>query len=262
MRRGGLLMAVLLSASGYVHGMSWADLWSRPEQQTLAQRQQAYTEIQGQQYAAAAQHLKAFSDPVSNYNRGNALAHAGDLSGALSAYDAVLKSATADAPLRRDAQHNRDLVENQQKSRQPPEKQDQKDQKNGKDGKDGKDGNGAKGDKGAGGDNAGQQNKDSGNDKSQDDKSQSGRSPADQAKDRKNDEQPPGGQAPADAKSPAPQGQASPADARPGEAAEPPHSEEAQSLDQWLRWIPDDPAGLLRRKFMIEHMLNQQEARK
>jgi hypothetical protein len=26
-----------------------------------------------------------------------------------------------------------------------------------------------------------------------------------------------------------------------------------------LRWVPDDPAGLLRRKFMIEHMLKQQQ---
>jgi hypothetical protein len=35
-------------------------------------------------------------------------------------------------------------------------------------------------------------------------------------------------------------------------------SEQQLALDQWLRWIPDDPAGLLRRKFMIEHMLKQQ----
>jgi hypothetical protein len=36
-------------------------------------------------------------------------------------------------------------------------------------------------------------------------------------------------------------------------------SEQQLALDQWLRWIPDDPAGLLRRKFMIEHMLKQQQ---
>lgn len=39
-----------------------------------------------------------------------------------------------------------------------------------------------------------------------------------------------------------------------------PESERAMSLDQWLRWIPDDPGGLLRRKFMIEHMLQQRES--
>ncbi len=36
-----------------------------------------------------------------------------------------------------------------------------------------------------------------------------------------------------------------------------PETEQAMALDQWLRWIPDDPAGLLRRKFMIEHMEKQ-----
>jgi Ca-activated chloride channel family protein len=40
------------------------------------------------------------------------------------------------------------------------------------------------------------------------------------------------------------------------------HSEEDQlALDQWLRQIPDDPAGLLRRKFMLEHLLRRQDRR-
>jgi Ca-activated chloride channel family protein len=37
-----------------------------------------------------------------------------------------------------------------------------------------------------------------------------------------------------------------------------PESERQLALDQWLRQIPDSPAGLLRRKFLIEHMLRQQ----
>jgi Ca-activated chloride channel family protein len=48
------------------------------------------------------------------------------------------------------------------------------------------------------------------------------------------------------------------ADKAPVAADGKPESEQALALDQWLRWIPDDPAGLLRRKFMIEHMLKQQ----
>ncbi len=31
------------------------------------------------------------------------------------------------------------------------------------------------------------------------------------------------------------------------------------ALDQWLRQIPDSPAGLLQRKFLIEHMIRQQD---
>ncbi len=41
--------------------------------------------------------------------------------------------------------------------------------------------------------------------------------------------------------------------------AQKPESEQALALDQWLRRIPDDAAGLLRRKFLIEHVLRQQQ---
>jgi hypothetical protein len=37
-----------------------------------------------------------------------------------------------------------------------------------------------------------------------------------------------------------------------------PRSEQALALDQWLRGIPEDSSELLRRKFLIEHMLKQQ----
>ena len=36
-----------------------------------------------------------------------------------------------------------------------------------------------------------------------------------------------------------------------------PMSEQELALEQWLRQVPDDPAGLLRRKFMLEHLLRQ-----
>jgi Ca-activated chloride channel family protein len=37
-----------------------------------------------------------------------------------------------------------------------------------------------------------------------------------------------------------------------------PRSEQALALDQWLRGIPEDSSELLRRKFLIEHMMKQQ----
>lgn len=40
----------------------------------------------------------------------------------------------------------------------------------------------------------------------------------------------------------------------------PEQSEDQQAMDQWLRRIPDDPAGLLRRKFLLEHLRRQQQA--
>jgi Ca-activated chloride channel homolog len=237
----GMVAALLLTAGTLAQGMGWTDLWSRPDQQSLAQRQQAYEEIQGQQYAAAAQHLQPYADPVSQYNRGNALAHAGDLQAALSAYDAVLHDAGAGAGLQRDARHNRDLVAEQLKSQQQPDKSGNGNGKDSQGGANPKD------------------------DKTQDaqdhapDKSNAGR--GDQApRDQKPEgARPQSARASPDTKNPAPGGQGNPADVRAGDAVPPPQTEQTQSLDQWLRWIPDDPSGLLRRKFMIEHMRQQQE---
>ena len=39
-----------------------------------------------------------------------------------------------------------------------------------------------------------------------------------------------------------------------------PMSEQQLALEQWLRQVPDDPAGLLRRKFMVEHLTRQKRA--
>lgn len=38
------------------------------------------------------------------------------------------------------------------------------------------------------------------------------------------------------------------------------HNESTQALQQWLRRIPDDPGGLLRRKFMLQHQQREQAA--
>ncbi len=39
-----------------------------------------------------------------------------------------------------------------------------------------------------------------------------------------------------------------------------PLDESEMALQQWLRQIPEDPAGLLRRKFMVEHLRRRQQA--
>ena len=39
----------------------------------------------------------------------------------------------------------------------------------------------------------------------------------------------------------------------------PPDAEQQQALEQWLRRIPDDPGGLLRRKFEYEYRRRQAE---
>jgi len=101
---------------------AWADLWATREQQAqrLLESQQpakaaalfgdprrrAYAELQAGQYEKAAQQLAPFKDVDSQYNRGNALAHAGKLQDALAAYDAAL----AQSPGNSDVSRNRELV--------------------------------------------------------------------------------------------------------------------------------------------------------
>lgn len=48
-------------------------------------------------------------------------------------------------------------------------------------------------------------------------------------------------------------GQPAPAD------ADPASMEQRQAVEQWLRRVPDDPGGLLRRKFLIEHQRRMRE---
>ncbi len=134
-----LLLLVLSFAGLNAYGFSWQDLWSRPDQRAQALldagrpaeaiplfadgQRKAYAEIRAQRYEEAAKRLQHFADPVSEYNRGNALARAGELPAAVTAYDLALRSALPVSSLYRDARHNRDLVARQLKSQSPPQSQ-------------------------------------------------------------------------------------------------------------------------------------------
>ena len=63
-------------------------------------RLKAYADLQAERYAQAAQLLAPFKDATSEYNRGNALAHTGHLRAALATYDAALKQAPRDKDIR------------------------------------------------------------------------------------------------------------------------------------------------------------------
>jgi len=69
-------------------------------------RWRAYGQLKAGNHKAAAECFRAFSDADAQYDRGNALARAGALRGALAAYDAAL----AKDPGNEDARHNRELV--------------------------------------------------------------------------------------------------------------------------------------------------------
>ncbi|MFY9328530.1 MAG: tetratricopeptide repeat protein [Georgfuchsia sp.] len=321
-----LLIALILLASALpalaVENW-WSGLWHNADQRGEALLQQgdaaaaakvygdprrkAYATLMSGDYARAAQDLKAFDDSDANYNRGNALAHAGDLKGALDAYDAALKR----DPNNKDARHNRDLVANALKQKQSRQQNASGKQSPGnKSG--GKSGEQSKGDKGnqsgpgqqkpsssSGGNgknngqgqssansqgqsaNPGQANKPSaaaqsgtaqnapGNTKAQQgNPQQSGASDntattgqKDSAAQARRDAAASLSQATPSAQK---NGGASTADANgalgDGTVPRAAPSEKQLAQDQWLRSIPDDPGGLLRRKFLVEYMMRHKGA--
>lgn len=326
------LFLLALACSAHADDGAWQGLWHNADQrgEALLQRGQAaqaakvyrdprrraYATLVAGDYAKAAQDMQAFDDSDAHYNRGNALAHAGDLRGAIAAYDAALKR----DPNNRDARHNRDIVAKALKQ-QTPKKED----KQASSGKNPDDKNSSKQNNKSG--KAGSQG--SANGQGQDTSSQSAHSnpPGKQAKSQQGHAQaagngqgkptgqnqsngaqkPPSGAAqsgefkPSQAQPSATNGPAgqpeeekdsaeqarrdaaaslnakqpgapqntghSPANTgdSPGEAGQASSaaatpSEKQLAQEQWLRSIPDDPGGLLRRKFLIEHLIRQQKA--
>lgn len=333
-----VLSSLMLQAEA---GEFWNGLWRNADQRGEALLRQgdaqnaakeyadpqrkAYAKFQAGDFQGAAKDLADVHDSEADYNRGNALAHAGDLQGAVDAYDAALKS----NPDNQDAKHNRELVANALKQQPPQKSGDQKsgDQKSGdksqqnkkddkqgkdssdkngesgqdnKDGKDKQDGQSGKDSKGKSGQEDNKQGKgqdsgvknkqeQSGKDgqKPQDSKDQIGKdqngkqgdSKAENAKQAGQDKQA-GSEQQAAAKDDAEKakrdaeaslamqkedgknGKAGGDELKAGKAlaAAPPKTEKQIAQEQWLRSIPEDPGGLLRRKFLIEHMMKQQKA--
>ncbi len=284
-----LCLSMTVASGGALAG-TWSSLWSTPEQQAQqlldsghAQaaaglfkdpRRRAYAELKAERYDEAARLLKPLHDEQSQYNRGNALARSGDLPSALSAYDAALKQMPGD----RDARHNRDLVAR--------ELEQQASQGSGKDGSQQQNGtrrqspNGqSQGSQSKGSNGQGQ----SGSQSESPGSSKNGNSPAtggatagqdsDQARQdaelgarlQRNSAQN-GSRSTVGGTGTARGNESSGADiaagGKPQDEANwpPPKSEQTLALEQWLRRIPDDPGGLLRRKFLIEHIERQQAA--
>jgi Ca-activated chloride channel family protein len=311
-----IVFGILLAGSA--QASSWSDLWYRRDQQGqhalqagdskraaelfADPRHQAYAQLQSGQYAAAAKRLEPFADADSQYNRGNALAKSGDLQGALNAYDDALKHADLESSLRRDAQHNHDLVARQlqaQKNQQQSSSGQQQSPKGNEDGKpqgdESKDGSGDSGSSsppataGSASPSQGEKHNPEGGRPSGSTPPSGPSSPSSPAQAKAGDEQRQADGAPQstndqNAASPQPSGEQAAgkqADVgrhgpSPGSASRSgteqldsrkaasgdsslPQTEQQLALEQWLRQIPDDPGGLLRRKFMIEHLMKQQQ---
>jgi Ca-activated chloride channel homolog len=287
-RKGLLSLAFLLllpiPKNSYALDMDkgWQDLWLTKDQQA----QEAYNNQQYEKAAelfenpdwkAAAHYKSGAYDKVLEtlknntsanglYNQGNALAQSGQLKEALDAYNKALKI----NPNESDTLFNKDLVEKElEKQKQDQQKQDQNQQNKDKK-EDSKDNQNQEQNKD--GDKSGQpeqdksqENKDTqkeGDQKPEQKPEQSQESTEQQPEKKEAEKQQENQQEAAKPE------QAEKADQRkdnknPETAASQPvdtmSNEEKQAHEQWLKRIPDDPAGLLKRKFKYQYDQQRQQ---
>jgi len=286
-RRGWLLIAVLMilpvpDAAAF----EWADLWKTPDQQgaealangdakraaSLFESPQwkGAAEFDAGDYDAAADTFAIGTTAVDAYNQGNALARAGKLEEALSAYDAAL----AQEPDFEDARVNRQLVEDLLKQQQQQEQQNQQGQDNNQDSSEGdenqdnqRDPKDSSDENNNGDPDDSEQESQEQSDQSNQDSDSSGQgsenegqqTPQDNAGADETPEIPDEEQDQSSSEQPEEQPlEPTAAQAAAAEAGEP-NAEQKQAIEQWLRQVPDNPGELLRRKFEYEYLLKQQQ---
>jgi Ca-activated chloride channel homolog len=205
----------------------------------------------------ALENLKNNSSANSLYNQGNALAQSGQLQEALDAYKKALKLNPDD----NDTLYNKDLVEKElekqkQEQKQDQQKQDQdkkqdsQDKKNQEQNKEGDKSGQPEQDK-----NQEKQDEQKEADKKPEQKSEQSQESAEQQPEKKEAEKQEQENQPEAAKPE--QTDPKKDDKKPDAASTKPldamTNEEKQANEQWLKRIPDDPAGLLKRKFKYQY---------
>jgi Ca-activated chloride channel family protein len=238
-RRGAVVLVLCALLPPPAHASWWDDLWQRPDQQAMQALQsgeperaaslfedpqwQGVARYRGADYAGADERFAQDPSPVGNYNRGNALAEQGRFPEAIAAYDATLHATPSDA----DAAFNKALLEKLLK-----QQQESGDNKKGQESQQNRDE--SKSDHS-------REEQSAANPKTNESQSQS----ADAAQRKPTDSE----KRPAEEKK-----QQSGEDDKEEQTAQrdEPRDEKRDALEQWLRRVPDDPAGLLRRKFLYE----------
>lgn len=271
-RRGLLVLALIMiipwpqSAQAF----EWRDLWQTKDQRGqdfMLQNQpklaaesfadpawRAGAHYQSKNYEAALQDYNRLEGPDARYNQGNTLARLGKLEDAIKAYDEVLRQ----DPKHEDAKFNKQLIEDQLKKQQQKEQQQPPDSNNPQQDQ--------KSDSASAEDNSGgssgqqsspeeqQQPADSDSQPSQSDQSEqqhadtqkdsnptedNNRTEQQQASEQQSDSESGGNN----------KNMVSESDTINNPASE----EEKLAQEQWLNRIPDDPSGLLRRKFEYQY---------
>jgi Ca-activated chloride channel family protein len=226
-----LLLLNGLVISGEARADWWDDVWQRRDQQAYqalgqedAERAASLAmdpELSGEAWFRSGEYSNALDawtrgdSADAQYNRGNSLAHLGEYDAAIAAYDQAL----AMEPGMADAVHNRAVIE---KMKEQQEQQQEGEQGESEDGE---------------------------SSSEQQDGDQSQQSESEQDQEGEESEQGEGEQE-------GEQSEGEPGDEegqKQMEFSEAWSEEDAQAMEQWLNRIPDDPGGLLRRKFRNQH---------
>lgn len=283
-RRGALLalaFMLLVPVPRPAAAFDWSDLWLRPDQQAKRaldhgdanraaklfndQSWKGVAQYRAGNFDAAAKALDKSRRAEDLYNLGNALAREGRYQQAIAAYNKALSKNPDDA----DARYNRDLVKKALKKQQQQRKQG-----NGKDSKQGKKSGNQQNNQGK----QDQDRRNSGNGKQSNNQNQQSQDKSGKdANNRQQGAKPQAGKQPPRGNKLKPEQQNAkdqrqmdrqssgngmnkqPADQDKNQQGSPVaeddtrQSEQEQADEQWLRRIPDDPGGLLRRKFLYEY---------
>ncbi|MGI9317877.1 MAG: VWA domain-containing protein [bacterium] len=268
-RRGWIICMVVLlqfpDQAAYAFG--WSDLWTRPDQQAataLADQNPALVSERSSpewrgaaayrqgEHAAAAEHFNQLDTAIAHYNRANSLAKAGELGESLSAYDQALSL----LPDMEDAKFNRELVEKLQKQQQQsqPEQspsnqnQNQEQQNQSQEERESGDSAGSQ-DMSEDQSDTAQRPENQNTQQSQHSNQSTVREQEENSRDDGEDQQQGSNQnsEAADSQSGTDQGMGQ-------------MDENQQALNQWLKQIPDDPGGLLRRKFRYQYSLRPEKS--
>lgn len=267
-RRGVLvlLLPLLMPVPESAHAVDWGSLWSRPDQQGMRALEEgeatdAAQYFEDPQWKAAAQYraglyeqaaasLEPVKTPDALYNRGNALARLGQHPQAMASYQQALEL----DPDHEDARYNLELLQQQQ-------------QQSEQDSQDSQDASGA-------GDQQPGDQQHAGSDSEQ---PQSAEQAASEAADQEGAQQASSADDETRADQGKDEGDAQTSSMQETQASEQrgetdnadmasigeQHTEEASdpATEQWLRRIPDDPGGLLRRKFLYQYQQRERRAK-
>lgn len=246
-RKGLLTLSflLLLPFSEPGHALEWKDLWQTQNQQAQHSYQQknyqqaadqfnspqwkAAAQYKADQYQQASETLKDDQSATGLYNKGNALAKAGNLQKAIKAYQYSLQKNPADEDAKYNLEQVKKALKEQKKKQQKGEgeKDQQSEQEDSESDEQGE--NSEQNDE----KNSSEQDSDS----DQSEEQQSNEDESKQAKESEQSEE----EAEAD-------------ETESQQASEPSEYDESeQANEQWLNRIPDDPAGLLKRKFKYQY---------